>query len=342
MRRFLQISSHDTAPFGELCDRYREAARFMDAEFTTVFLAPPDHAPREGALYLNVSDMSDTRAIADALEARCSGDWELVLCHRYRAYWACARSRLSARHVVALAHDYGMMSRWQRRWNRRLFARHVTFAGVAGDLCRELAGDLGSKAVVLPNALDVDGQPPLSREDARRRLGMAADAPLIGFVGRLHYKKRPNLALQAFQLFAAERPDAQMVFIGDGEERDRLAGQAQNVTIAGFLEDAPLLFPAFDVLLHTARREAFGMVCLEAMAAGVPVITQRGFGPEYVLDDLGVYVDDDNASAFAAAIPRALARDRVELMKAGRERVRNEFSPQAMARALETCLSRSG
>ncbi len=341
MQRFLQICPHDVAPFGELCDRYREAAALMGAEFTTVFIAPPEHAPRDGAIYLNSADMGDTRAIAAALEAELQGEWDLALCHRYRAYWAFVRSRLTARETVALAHDYGMMSRWQRRWNRRLFARHVKFAGVASDLCRELASDIAGEAVILPNALNVEARPALSREAARERLGVAADVPLIGFVGRLHYKKRPNLALQAFRIFAEDQPAAQMVFMGDGEERGRLADQSrENVTLTGFVEDAPSLFRAFDVLLHTARKEAFGMVVLEAMAAGVPVVTLKRYGPEYVLDDLGFYAASDDAAAFAAAIPEALASDRDDYARACRERVREEFSPQAIARALDICLAR--
>ncbi len=341
MRRFLQICPHDVAPFGELCDRYREAAAIMDAEFTTVFIAPPEHAPREGAVYLDVSDMGDTRAISSALEAALPGEWDLALCHRYRAYWAFVRSRLSARQTIALAHDYGMMSRWQRRWNRSLFARHVQFAGVADDLCRELATDIAGEAVILPNAMNLDVKPSLSRAEARHRLKLPADVPVVGFVGRLHYKKRPNLALQAFRILAEQIPDAHMVFVGDGEERERLADQSgDNVTLTGFVEDAPSLFPAFDVLLHTARKEAFGMVVLEAMAAGVPVVTLERFGPQYVLSDLGTYAERDDAAAFADAVHRALARERGAYEEASRERVQDAFSPAALARALEVCLQR--
>ena len=305
-KRILQICPHDIAPFGPLCERYAEAAALLGAQMTTVYLAPPTHAARAEADYLDLGDLSNNRIIATALSRYADVSWDLIICHRYRAYWGVVKSRLEARQVVAVAHDYGMLARWQRRLNRRLFASHVKFAGVAEDVRRELADAVG-QAHLLPNPLDVDRQSLLDRVEARARLGISEDAPLVGYVGRLHYKKRPNLALQAFQIFAERHPEAQLVMLGEGEEMGRLAAQAgDNVHILGFREDAPMLYAAFDVLLHTARKEAFGMVVLEAMFAGVPVVTQRNFGPGYVLGDLGVYATGDNAVVHAAALSRAL------------------------------------
>ncbi len=337
-KRILQICPHDVAPFGALCERYAEAAALLDAEVTTLYLAPPAHTPRVGADYLDLDDLSSNRVIAAALNAYADASWDLIICHRYRAYWGVVRSRLRAHRVVAVAHDYGMLARWQRRLNRRLFASRVAFAGVSADVCRELAEVVGA-CRILPNPLDVDHQNLLSRSAARRRLDIPDDVPLVGYVGRLHYKKRPNLALQAFQIFAERHPRAQLVMLGDGEEQGRLAAQAgSNVRILGFREDAPMLYAAFDVLLHTARKEAFGMVVLEAMFAGVPVVTQRQYGPEYVLDDLGVYAVGDNAVVHAAALERALAVDRATLTERGRQRVHEQFSAAALARELRIYL----
>ncbi len=333
-KRVLQICPHDIAPFGPLCERYAEAVALLDAEMTTVYLAPPTHAARVGADYLELGDLSNNRIIAAALNRYADVSWDLIICHRYRAYWGVVKSRLEASQVVAVAHDYGMLARWQRRLNRRLFAGHIKFAGVAEDVSRELA-DVVGQARTLLNPLDVDHQSLLDRVEARERLGVPADVPLVGYVGRLHYKKRPSLALQAFQIFAERHPDAHLVMLGDGEEMGRLAAQAgDHVHLLGFREDAPTLYAAFDVLLHTARKEAFGMVVLEAMFAGVPVVTQRRFGPEHVLGDLGVYAVGDNAVAHAAALERALGVDRAALAARSRQRVLEEFSAAALSRAL--------
>ena len=127
--------------------------------------------------------------------------------------------------------------------------------------------------------------------------------------------------MQAFQAFAADHPQARLVFIGDGEGRARLEAQrTPNVHVLGSIPDAPQLFAGFDVMLHTARREPFGMVVLEALFAGVPVVTLRQAGPEHILGDLGVYAEADTGHGFAAAMERSLELDRDAYTATGRAR----------------------
>jgi glycosyltransferase involved in cell wall biosynthesis len=159
----------------------------------------------------------------------------------------------------------------------------------------------------------------------------------VGVVGRLHYKKRPQLAIDAFRKYADDiDPTARLVFIGAGELRDALADpDMEAVVFQGVVPEAARTFGAFDVLLHTASAEPFGMVILEAMIAGVPVVVRSGHGPEYILGDLGFYASDDTAAGYAAALARAVAADRLELARQGLERARSIFSVDALARELE-------
>ncbi|MYE84757.1 MAG: glycosyltransferase, partial [Gammaproteobacteria bacterium] len=207
------------------------------------------------------------------------------------------------------------------------------FAGVSPGVAEELKQATGS-ALVWPNALDLDALDPFDRTPARQALALPPEGLVFGVVGRLHYKKRPELALEAFRMFlerTGER-NAHLAFVGDGALRERLelAGGDLPVTFAGFRPKAARLMKAFDALLMASSNEPFGMVLLEAMAAGIPVITPRQPGPLCILEDLGHYFEGSEPQAIAAAMQTALEAPPGE----GRERAQREFSVAAVAERL--------
>lgn len=339
-RRILQICPHDAVPFGDLCSRYEQAAVSLDAEITTAFLSTAAATPLPFARYLNNPDLADTRTLRASLEPLAEQPWDLVICHRYRSYWAVTRSAVTARRVVAVAHEYGLLNRWQRRINRALFARQVEFAGVSAGVADELRRITGA-ASVLPNVVDVAAAQSqlLSKSAALAELGLEPGPFTVGMVGRLHYKKRPRFAYRAFTEFARATPGARMVFLGDGEERAQLEQDiGDNVHLLGNVPVAARTFAAFDALLHTPQIEAFGMVALEALLAGVPVVALPQHGPEFVLGDLGVYAQADTPGAFAQALQAAQNIDRKHLLAQGQKRVRQLFSVSALARSLDDLL----
>ena len=309
------------------------------AQVTTVFIGAADGGPLGAAEYLNAPDMADTADLARRLQPWADTGWDLILCHRYRAYLAALTGRLKGRRKIALAHEYGMLQRWQRRLLRKLRGSDFEFAGVAPDVAEELAGVTGRR-LLLANALgEAEETQPLSREAARAEMGLSADDLIIGVVGRLHYKKRPLLALQAFEKFARSHPDSRLVFLGDGEQRAELVeSENPRVLLPGVVPDAARLYRAFDVLLHTAGAEPFGMVILEAMNAGVPVVCAYGHGPQYILGDQGVYAHEDTPARFADALTRALQVDRQKFAASSRARIAQEFSIQAMSNRLAELL----
>ena len=335
--RILQICPHDTPPFDDVCVRYMEAGAAIGAEVTSVFLGAAADQPLQRAHYLNVNDLQNTGALRQALQTYSEQNWDLVLCHRYRAYWSAARTRLAQSPCVVLAHEFGLLERWQRRLNRRVFASQFSFAGVSQPVADELAAVVGF-ASVLPNVLNVEAAQAalLTRAQARAQLELPEDAFVVGVVGRLHYKKRPRLALEAFELFQRQVPDAHLVFLGDGD-RSGLAAQG-NVHIAGFVPHAARYMGAFDLLLHTARVESFGLVVLEALLAGVPVVAMASAGPGYVLGELGVFAEEDTAQGFASALQRAAIIDRSNFAEQAFVRVSERFSVPALGQALQGLL----
>ena len=338
--RFVQICPNDGPPFLDLCRVYARAAERLGLTATTVFLSPSrvEPAPADNR-YLDVADVRATRALAAGLrelfpDVRDS----LVLCHRYRAYWAFARSGLTAGRAVALAHEHGFFKRRGRRLARRIFGRGISFAGVSPTIVSELESTAGA-ALHLPNALDLEPLEWSDRKQARRELGLPEDGVCIGVVGRLHYKKNPELAVDAFRLFNERFGPAHLAVVGDGALRQRMEEHAKGmpVTFTGFVRDPKRHVRAFDAVLLTSGARAFPiMVALEAMAADVPVVAPRLPDATSVLGETGCYFDDHRIEPVAAALQEAVAPGETG---AGSGRVREEFSVAAVAGRLQRLLS---
>ena len=117
-RRVLQICPHDTSPFDDVCARYVEAGERIGADVTTVFLGAAAAQPLPFADYLNVADLQSTADLRHALHRHAQRRWDLVVCHRYRAYWSAAKTGLARNSCVVVAHEFGLLKRWQRRLKR--------------------------------------------------------------------------------------------------------------------------------------------------------------------------------------------------------------------------------
>lgn len=159
-------------------------------------------------------------------------------------------------------------------------------------------------------------------------------------VGRLVYYKGFDYLLRAM-----ERVDARLVILGDGPLRADLEARAAELGIGdrvAFPGQVPELAPWYHaaevfVLPAIARSEAFGLVQLEAMAAGTPVVNTRlDSGVPFVSRDgeSGLTVPPEDTDALAAALDRLLGDDalRARLGEGGRARVRGELSLERMVR----------
>lgn len=193
---------------------------------------------------------------------------------------------------------------------------------------QEDAGGPAANVAVIPNAWS-GVEPNLSRSDARRRLGLAhipPDVPVLGFVARLIPAKGPDVFVDALARLRDRAWHA--VLIGDGVERARLearvdeAGLATRVTLAGHLDDATHLYPAFDVFVLSSRTEGTPIALFEAMAArcavvatavgGVPDVIGAGagalvppFAPDAIAEAVARWLDDPTAAAAAGTAARA-------------------------------------
>lgn len=176
-----------------------------------------------------------------------------------------------------------------------------------------------------------------------RRLGVHTGGPVVLAVGGVEARKNTLRLLQAFVLLRARRPDAQLVIAGGAslldhaqytEDMKALAeasglaiGRDQPIVLTGPLEDAdmPGLYRLADVLATPSLNEGFGLVVLEALASGVPVVVSR-IAPftEYLTDADCHWADPEQPSSIAHAIDRAL----------------NTRDPTAIARSADRLIAR--
>lgn len=156
-------------------------------------------------------------------------------------------------------------------------------------------------------------QPRLDPESvARARRALVGDGTvfLIGFVGHLIPAKGCDLLIEAFR--RAALPDARLVVVGDGPERAALERAAPpGVVFTGFRSDARDLFQTFDLFVSPSRDEPFGLVFLEALDAGTPILATRSQGalallPGYPADLVAL----NDAGELADALRRAHAQRR--------------------------------
>jgi phosphatidylinositol alpha-1,6-mannosyltransferase len=171
-------------------------------------------------------------------------------------------------------------------------------------------------------------------------------------VGRLQSRKGHDLVIRSMARLRSVRPDIRYLIVGDGDERPRLErlvreeGLGDAVRFAGKVPDEQLpdYYSAADVFVHPNRIdddgdvEGFGMVFLEAAAAGLPVVGGNSGGVPEAVDHLrtGLLVGGRDVDEFVAAVLRLCDAPvlRTEMGQAGRQRVADRFSWSTSVEAL--------
>ena len=165
----------------------------------------------------------------------------------------------------------------------------------------------------------------------------------LAYFGRLSEEKGVADLLRALAVLAPRCPQARTWIAGEGPERADLERLARKLDITGVVEflgfrsDARELMARADIVVHVPRYEGFGLVLLEAMAEGKPVITNDAPGgmSEVVVDgETGIVVPAGSERDLAGALARLIedGDERLRLGKNGRERCLSEFSAEVMAR----------
>jgi glycosyltransferase involved in cell wall biosynthesis len=175
---------------------------------------------------------------------------------------------------------------------------------------------------------------------------MEPGAALVGVVARLAPEKGHPTLLDAWPQVLQQVPNAYLLIVGEGGQREALEQQAaerriaHRVVFTGRRDDVPAVTAALDVAVLPSYREAQGLTVLEAMALGRPVVASNVGGIPEMIDDgiSGLLVPPHDAPALAAAISRLLLDHPYAdtLARAGHDVVHERFCVEQMVRAIET------
>lgn len=239
----------------------------------------------------------------------------------------------------------------------------IAAGGYPGEEARRAAGGAMPPVVLVPPGVDSTRFRPLDaseRTRARADLGLPPAARVLLSVSRLVPRKGMDVLIEAVALLAPSMPDLCLVIGGSGRDLRRLREVARRarveVRFLGRVPDAdmPRLYGAADVAAMLCRdrwmgleQEGFGIVFLEAAAAGIPQVAGRSGGAdEAVVDgETGFVVANPGDPAAAAGLLRKLLENeslRQRLGRAARQRAVTEFDYRVLAARLQAALSEAG
>jgi glycosyltransferase involved in cell wall biosynthesis len=209
-------------------------------------------------------------------------------------------------------------------------ARVLEAAGVPSAGIRQVYSAIDFRAY--QSSLDV--------REARQRLDLPDGVPVLVVIAQLIVRKGHRFLLQALARVREVHPDVRVLFVGEGAEEANLRAQVSRdgldgcVRFLGYRNDIGDILRACDVLVHPATMEGFANVAMQAMAAGIPVVSSAVGGmPESVRDGVsGLLVPPGDPPGLAAALLRLLEDPalRSRLGEQGRRIVEQEFNTDAM------------
>ena len=237
----------------------------------------------------------------------------------------------------------------------------IAAGGYAAAEGRRVAGPLAAPVLEIPPGVDSSGITPMSdaaRTAARVRLGLPASGPLVVSLSRLVPRKGMDVLIEAANRLSPSYPGLVVAIGGEGRELPRLRRQAQagpaSVTLLGRLSDGDraALLGAADVFVMACRnrwlgleQEGFGIVFLEAAAAGVPQVAgdSGGAAEAVVHGETGLVVARPEDPGCVAEALRALLADPLRAKRlgaAGRERAVASFDYDVLASRLAGTLEK--
>jgi len=218
----------------------------------------------------------------------------------------------------------------------------------AGRLAHERLGYDARRIVVIPNGFDLEAFRPEAeaRRGVRAELGVAADAVLIGLVGRLHPVKDHETFFRAAGRIEKQIPAAQFLLCGTdvvwgNPGISRMLpenGLRRKIHLLGERRDIARLTAALDVATSCSRSEGFPNVIGEAMACGVPCVATDAGDSARIVGDTGIVVPRGDPAALAGGCERLLRltpEARRALGERARRRVAERFDIGASARRYE-------
>lgn len=355
--RILQFCHGYDGPFLDCARQYASLFQGRGYQVTTVFLtgaADPQVAAvcaSDEVLFLEFSSKAVRGLKLGAIRAlrRIAAERNFAFCiaHRFKPiYVALLGTGLP---VIGVHHAFGDYQRKGRRLFANLFSKRLSLLGVSDavrdDMRRCLPQWPAERIQTLYNRIDIDALQAalVPRAEARKALGLDAQAWIAGNVGRLHPDKDQATLLRGFaQALPGLPAGARLAILGKGRLEAKLKALAAELGIAGQVDflgqvpDARRYFQAFDVFVLSSDHEPFGMVLLEAMVAAVPVLATACGGAREVVEGVGVLFPLGDAAQLAQGLKHMAVLDEQQRQACAEhmlQRLRERFSDQAVREA---------
>jgi glycosyltransferase involved in cell wall biosynthesis len=330
-----------------------------------------EHARAGGVRTVHIRHMRERIAPLDDLRA-CVELVRLIRRERFTVvHTHCSKAGFIGRIAARLAgapvvvHTFHLFAAhdglsWSRRMAYLLLDRLVRplahqYVAVAPRVAREAVEQrlaAPGSVTVVPSAVELDEIPDEADPDVRTELGIPADAPLVGTVGRIVAQKAPIDFVRMCAVVHHERPDVAFVMVGDAtlesaglEEETRREAERLGVPIhfTGFRADAPRIAATLDVYVVPSRYEGLGRAVTEAMASGRPVVATAVNGVPDLVEPgaTGLLATPGDPVSLARAVTWMLdhPEEARRMGLQGRERVRSHFGPAVMCDGLDRMYS---
>lgn len=280
---------------------------------------------------------------------------DILHCHRHKAtvYGTIAAKLAGVPVIFAHVHGLNRSKKTRRKFVNRFILKRVNKILTVGeavkkDVLRNNPSVRPEKVVSIGNSIDYDrfADVRISKEQAKKSIGLSPNSFVFGTVGRLAPTKGQAYLIEAFVKVKMEIPAAELIFIGTGRLESQLkeqalkAGLADSIHFLGTRDDVPLLLRAMDVFILPSIAEGMPRSLLEAMAVGVVCVATAVGGIVEILADgeLGFLVPAENSDALAEAMIKLATMSEAErnnIVEKAKQRITDKYSHVVIRKKIE-------
>ena len=180
------------------------------------------------------------------------------------------------------------------------------------DMKKEIEKICDREVFVIPNGIDLRNFEKLSKENIRKKLEIANEEEIIIFVGTLRSVKGVKYLIKAMEIIIQKNIDTRLMLVGDGEDRESLEKLVKELDLEKYVsfvgivpnKKVPEYMVASDIFVLPSLSESFGIVNLEAMASGLPIVATKVGGLAEIIKDgeNGFLVEPKNSKEIAEKV----------------------------------------
>ena len=254
--------------------------------------------------------------------------------------------------VISREHNtYTYKSWWHRKIDTALAKLSYTIVAVSttvADFTAKQEGISRDTFTVIHNGIDVQKVHSTltvlsEKQVIREELGLAANELVFLNVARFVKQKNHRLLIEGFAQFQAAHPQAKLLLVGDGVERDSIelmvhtCGVTDHVIFCGHQDDVWQFYKVADYFVSTSHIEGFSNAYLEALAAGLPIVATMTAGTDEFLveGENGAVIESFTPTAVAAALTRVAVADHA-VLQAGAQASAERFDIRATVEKYQT------